>query len=226
MFRPALITLAVLMLSGTSTFAQDEIIKLEPETVIEPAKPVIDHVYTEAPDDHAIGAEDAPVTMIIYASVTCPHCSDWFKTQWPDFKTQNVETGKVRAIFREFPTAPVQLAMAGFLIANCAGEDLFFSSIEHQMEIQDDIFKRVEAGQAQQAYLDVAKHVGIEGEDGLQACFTQTKHEDRLNRALSRAQAANARSVPAFYINGENYKDDLSTAGLSTKVDSLINASP
>ena len=227
MFRPFIITTALMaaaFVHSTAT-AQTEIITLDPEPAVTPEPVSIDHVYTAAPDDHTLGSADAPVDMIIYASVTCGHCSDWFTNHWPTLKTDYIETGKVRVIFREFPTAPVGLAMSGFLIANCAANNGFFESIEHQMQTQKDIFKRVEAGDGRQAYTEIAEKAGIIGEEALLACFNEQAHEDRLNRALDRARASNTDSVPAFYINGERYRDDMSAEGLALKMNSLISAS-
>ena len=78
----------------------------------------------EAQGDMAVGAaEGAKVTVVEYASVTCPHCALWQKNTWPAFKAKYVDTNKVRYIFRELPTPPVDAATAGFLVARCAGPD-------------------------------------------------------------------------------------------------------
>src|SRR5262249_5422556 len=63
----------------------------------------------------ALGKADATVTVIEYASVTCPHCADFYMHQFPTLKTRYIDTGKVRFIFREFPRDP--LDMAGFMLA-------------------------------------------------------------------------------------------------------------
>ena len=72
--------------------------------------------FQETETDHVLGSVSAPTTVIIYASVTCPHCAYWFDTVWPGLKSDYVETGKIRVVFREFPTAPAQLSFAGFLL--------------------------------------------------------------------------------------------------------------
>jgi len=62
---------------------------------------VTDFVRTVAADDHVIGSEDAAITLIIWASVTCPHCGQWFSEDWPVVKKELVETGKLRVAFRD-----------------------------------------------------------------------------------------------------------------------------
>jgi len=87
--------------------------------------------------DHAIGNPDAKVTVVEYASVTCGHCANWHTSVYPEFKAQYVDTGKVRYVFREFPTPPQRLAHTGFLIANCADENKFFDNISMKRKMPD-----------------------------------------------------------------------------------------
>ena len=69
--------------------------------------------------DLVLGKADAPVTIIEYASMTCPHCANFHKTTYPALKTKYIDTGKVRFIFREFPLD--DLAVAASMLARCAG---------------------------------------------------------------------------------------------------------
>ena len=78
--------------------------------------------------DMALGDEKAPVTIIEYASMTCPHCAAFHATTYPELKKRYIDTGKVRFIFREFPLD--QLALAAFVLARCAGPDKYFPMIE------------------------------------------------------------------------------------------------
>lgn len=83
-----------------------------------------------AEGDMAQGAaEGAKVTVVEYASVTCPHCAIWQENTYPAFKAKYVDTGKVRYIFRELPTPPVDAATAGFLVARSAGPDMYFDVV-------------------------------------------------------------------------------------------------
>ena len=79
-----------------------------------------------------------PVTVVEYASVTCPHCALWQKNTWPAFKAKYVDTNKVRYVFRELPTGPVNVAVAGFMIARCAGEDKYFDVVHNIMASQGE----------------------------------------------------------------------------------------
>ena len=92
-----------------------------------------------AEGDMALGAgTDAKVTVVEYASVTCGHCAVWNEEVWPEFKTKYVDTKKVRYVFREFPTPPQDIAVAGFLIARCAGPDKYFDVVHDIMASQKE----------------------------------------------------------------------------------------
>src|ERR1700691_2695678 len=78
--------------------------------------------------DIVLGSEKAPVTVIEYASMTCPHCAHFSETTFPELQKRYIDTGKVRFIFREFPLDA--LAAAGFMLARCGGKDKFLPIIE------------------------------------------------------------------------------------------------
>src|SRR5690349_5318954 len=74
--------------------------------------------------DVALGPENAKVTIIEYASLTCSHCANFHKNTWPELKKRYIETGKVRFVLREFPLDP--LATAGFMLARYDGNDKYY----------------------------------------------------------------------------------------------------
>lgn len=170
--------------------------------------PEIDFVFTEAPDDHAIGSEEAVQTMIVYASVTCSHCADWFSKEWPTVKTELIEKGKIRFVFRPLPTAPAILSMTGFAIAECAPEYDYFPVIEHQMENQQLLIEQAQAGKGQEAYTKVGKLAGLEDEEAVQACLREQSNIEAIQLSAARANAGGVMGVPAFFINGELYKGE------------------
>jgi protein-disulfide isomerase len=73
--------------------------------------------------DRTLGKDDAPVTIVEYASMTCPHCAHFHATTLPLLKTKYIDPGKVRLILREFPFDP--RAEAGFMLARCSGDNYF-----------------------------------------------------------------------------------------------------
>src|SRR3977135_4590333 len=93
------------------------------------AAPTTEELLRPGPlPDLALGKEDAPVTIIEYASMTCPHCAAFHKAVYPTLKTKYIDTGKVRFIFREFPLDEV--AVAASMLARCAGGDKAMALID------------------------------------------------------------------------------------------------
>jgi len=154
----------------------------------------------EVSTDHALGSADAPITVVEYASVACGHCANWHESVWPDLKSKYVDTGKVRYIYREFPTGNVSLAMVGHLLANCAGDDKFFGMIGVQMKRQD---KLMSAGSNVKAeYVALAKSAGMSEAD-FDACMSNQDQIDRLNAIADAGSNAGVTGTPTFFINGK-----------------------
>jgi len=167
---------------------------------------VIDFAMTTAPDDHIMGSEDAVQTMIIWASVTCGHCANWFSDEWPIVKSELIETGKLRVVFREFPTQPGNLSMAGFRLAGCAPTEDYMSIIEYQMENQDAILKAAQEGRGEDAYREIARLAGMETNAAMSSCLRNPDITAHIVDNLNRATLAEVVGVPAFLINGQKYK--------------------
>ena len=182
---------------------------------------ILEGTFTELEGDHVIGSAKADSTMIVYASVTCPHCAQWFGTVWPEIKKDYIETNKLRVIFREFPTQPAQLAFAGFLIANCAPEDQYFEMIEHQMAEQARLIKSAQDGFGKEAYLEVAQKAGLADEAAMNACLADKDEIARIQKSMALAQSGQIQSVPNFIINGSLYKGKSELVPLKAHLDSL-----
>ncbi len=157
------------------------------------------------PDDMVLGKANAPVEVVEYASLTCPHCADFHATVFPAFKKKYVDTGKVRFIFRELPTPPIQVATAGFLMARCAGPAKYF-------KVVDEIFRSQESWYGSPAgplgaLRSIAKANGM-SEAKFQTCITDSKQVDALTRRVSDAVGTeNVRATPTFFVNGKMVKE-------------------
>ena len=118
--------------------------------------------------EKVLGKADAPVTIVEYASMTCPHCAHFHETTLPELKTKYIDTGKARLIFREFPFDP--RAEAGFMLARCSNDNYF--------PMVDVLFKQQEnwAGveNAKEALLQISKLAGF-SQESFEACLTDQK---------------------------------------------------
>ena len=146
--------------------------------------------------DRVLGKDDAPVTIVEYASMTCPHCAHFHETTYPELKKRYIDTGKVRFIFREFPLD--QLALAGFLLARCAGPDKYFPMIDTLFQLQKEWVTQKPLG----PLLAIAKQAGM-SEQAFNECLQDQKLIDGIEDVRQRAMKLNVQSTPSFFVNGK-----------------------
>lgn len=171
-----------------------------------------------AEGDMAKGApEGAKVTVIEYASVTCGACAAWQSQVWPEFKTKYVDTNQVRFVFREFPTPPQPVAVAGFLMARCAGPENYFPVVEELLASQAEMFGP--AG-PRPVLLRVANGVGL-SEEQFQACVTDEAAIAAMDERIKAAMDAGVSGTPTFIVNGQTVPDN-SLSGLSAAIDAAL----
>lgn len=171
-----------------------------------------------AEGDMALGAaEGAKVTVVEYASVTCGHCAAWQEQVYPEFKAKYIDTNKIRYVFREFPTAPEAVAVAGFLVARCAGPDKYFPVIHEIMASQSEIFGGVPP---RNVLLRIANGAGL-SEDQFQTCVTDADAIKAMDARIKSAIDAGVTGTPYFLVNGEKVADS-SLASLSEKIDAAL----
>ncbi|WP_298911780.1 thioredoxin domain-containing protein [uncultured Algimonas sp.] len=170
-----------------------------------PAGASADRTAFERSDDHAIGRVDAPVTIVEYASVTCPACALWHRNVYPDLKARYIDTGKVRYVFREFLTGQPDLAEAGFKIALCADEEDYFTNIKLQFDRLQQIMQMAQNGDARTAYINIAKASGL-SEEEFATCMANEAHRETIQSKMQQGFDEGVGGTPAFFINGNAAK--------------------
>ncbi|WP_312147559.1 DsbA family protein [Brevundimonas sp.] len=171
-----------------------------------------------AQGDMGMGAgEDAKVTVIEYASVTCGHCAVWNEEVWPEFKTKYVDTKKVRYVFREFPTPPQDIAVAGFLIARCAGPEKYFDVVHDIMASQ----KEWVAGVAPRTTLFRAAAAAGLSQEQTEACISDKAAIEEMSNRIKAGIDAGVTGTPTFLVNGTKVLDS-SLSGLSEAIDAEL----
>ena len=150
--------------------------------------------------DMSLGDEKAPVTIIEYASMTCPHCANFHETTYPELKKKYIDTGKVRFIFREFPLD--QLAAAAFMLARCGGKERYFPMVETLFQQQ-----RTWAVQRPlQPLMAIGKQAGL-SESGFNECLKNQQVLDGIEDVRKRAaEKLNVQSTPTFFVNGKQLR--------------------
>ena len=150
--------------------------------------------------DMILGEADAPIEVIEYASFTCPHCASFHENVYPKLKTNFVETGQVRFVFREVYFDKYGL-WAGML-ARCGGDDRYFGIVDLLFERQRDWVKREDAETVEGLYR-IGRIAGLD-DAAMDACLK----DNDLAKALvadfqAKAGADEVRSTPSFMVDGE-----------------------
>lgn len=153
---------------------------------------------TATPADMTLGNPKAAIEVIEYASLSCPHCAHFNETVFVPFRAKWVDTGKVRFTLKEMLTASPTVAMAGFLIARCAGSDRYF-------KVVDDVYRsqpRWEEGQIKAILKQIAADNGVD-EPHFDACLRDTAAIGAVNERARRASEQDGvESTPTLFING------------------------
>ncbi|MDP6875798.1 MAG: DsbA family protein [Alphaproteobacteria bacterium] len=150
-----------------------------------------------AKGDMVLGAKDAPVTVIEYASMTCPHCANFHMGTFKELKAKYIDTGKVRMIFREVPFDP--LALQASMLARCAGEKRYFGMLNVLFKNQ---MKWAKAANPQQALGNIARLGGFT-EARFKACMMDQVLADMiLQTRLDGNEKYKVDSTPSFIVNG------------------------
>jgi protein-disulfide isomerase len=174
--------------------------------------------------DMTEGSPTAPVTLIEYASVTCPHCAAWNATVYPAFKTKYIDTGKVKYVLRE---APIHGApdVAGFLVARCAGKDKYFSVVDGIMRSQPDMGGQLE--NIRDVLQKVAQSAGM-SDQAFNTCVNDVKAQEALKaRSNKEMEEFQVSGTPTFVLKGKKIAETGEEAALdklSAQLDPLIAA--
>jgi protein-disulfide isomerase len=168
--------------------------------------------------DQVLGKEDAPVTIIEYASMTCTHCATFHNTTYPAMKTKYIDTGKVKYILREFPLDP--LAAGAFMLARCAGKDKYYPMVEVLFQKQKDwvVQKPIEPLMA------IAKQAGFT-EESFNSCLQDQKMLEGIEQVRTRAsEKLGVNSTPTFFINGKVHRGSITMEELEKQIEPLLKS--
>lgn len=149
----------------------------------------------------SMGSPDAPVTLVEYASFTCPHCAAFNAEVMPLIKSNYIDTGKVRLIYREvYFDGP---SLWASIVARCAGEDRFFGVVDLLFRKQP-AWARAQTGEDVVAGLvSIGKEAGLT-EGQVMACLNdETFRKSLVEQFQKNATADDVRATPSFVMNGK-----------------------
>jgi protein-disulfide isomerase len=172
------------------------------------------------PQEQSLGDPQAPVTIIEYASLTCPHCAQFHTEVLPELKERYIVPGKVRLIYRDFPLD--QRALTAAALAHCAGPDRYFSFL--------DVLFQTQASWAQaDDHIAALKRLGKLGglsEEQMDACLADQELTDGILRIRLEGQNQHdISSTPTLIIDGKTYAGARDIEELGAVIDPLVGGS-
>ncbi len=158
--------------------------------------------------DMVIGADNAPITMIEYASLTCPHCANLQNDVMPKIKAAYVDTGLMKFVFRDFPLDRIALNAA--MIARCAGPERFFTYVDVFFAQQSNWIKGTTPDQIMANIRRLARTGGMT-DAALDACLANPEMQNAvLQQSMKGESEHKVSATPTLVINGTVFRGEAS----------------
>jgi protein-disulfide isomerase len=171
--------------------------------------------------DMALGPANAAVTITEFASMTCPHCAAFNESVFPKIKSEYIDTGKIRYVFREFPLDIK--AAAGSMLARCIAKGdagKYFAVIDMLFKQQNDWVTK----NTTETLTRIGKQAGL-SQKGVEDCLKDQALLDKIAADQKYAsEVLKVDSTPTFFINGEKIKGETSFAEFDKKIKSLLKS--
>jgi protein-disulfide isomerase len=169
-------------------------------------------------DDFIIGDKNAKIVVIEYSSVSCPHCSEFHKYTYKEFKKKYIDTGLVKYVYRDFPTN--EPALLGALTAHCAGKDKYYLYISTLMDSQSTWAYN---NNYKESLINIAKLGGI-SEEKIKSCLSNKESQDKmLKSVMDDAIRLEMTFTPTFFINDNKHAGAKSINELSKIIDAELS---
>jgi protein-disulfide isomerase len=171
--------------------------------------------------DMALGPANASVTITEYASMTCPHCAAFNEAVFPKIKSEYIDSGKVRYVFREFPLDIK--AAAGSMLARCIAKDdsgKYFTVIDLLFKQQNDWVMK----NTTETLTRIGKQAGL-SQQAVEDCLKDQALLDKIAADQKYAsEVLKVDSTPTFFINGERIKGETSFEEFDKRIKSLLKS--
>jgi protein-disulfide isomerase len=209
---------AALSLTGLAVLAGFSPLRLIADAMAQSATDVAKPVSLP---DMALGPASAAVTITEFASMTCPHCAAFNKDVFPKIKSEYLDPGKVRYVFREFPLDIK--AAAGSMLARCIAKDdsgKYFAVIDMLFKQQNDWVMKNTA----ETLTRIGKQAGL-SQEAVETCLKDQALLDKIAADQKYAgEVLKVDSTPTFFINGDRIKGETSFEEFDKRIKSLLKS--
>ena len=171
-------------------------------------------------NDFIIGNNNAPITIIEYASMSCNHCANFHNNTLPDIKKEYIDTGKVKYVFRDFPyNYP---ALLGSMVMRCIPSEVRYDYMNALYKLQNMWVVEENAITRQELYKIM--QTGGMTKENFDTCLSDVDLENIILQEVIAAQSEfNIRSTPSFLINGDLLEGDKSIKVFRQILDKILS---
>lgn len=149
---------------------------------------------------HSKGNPEATVTVIEYASPTCPACKYWHDNVMKSVDENYVTTGKINFIYREYPLNEIDVV--AYSLARCAGDDKFFEVLDDLFSSQDGIKAAARQGVVEDALKALGARHGVTDYEG---CKNNIEIRRGIADTFQTGEKYNVTGTPTFVVNEKVY---------------------
>ena len=170
--------------------------------------------------DFVVGNEDAKITIIEYASLSCSHCADFHVNTLETLKKEYIDTGKVKMVFRDYPfNYP---ALLGSMVLRCIPENYRYDYMNALFKLQTDWVNKKNKKTIQELY-KIMQSGGMT-KDEYDACIYNTELENEILKGVMEAQNQfNIKSTPSFIIDGKLIEGNKSIKEFRQIIDKILS---
>ena len=167
-------------------------------------------------NDRVLGDPNAPVEIVAWESLTCPHCAAFHRETYDALKERYIDTGKVRFVYRDFPLDGT--ALRASMLARCTDPNQFFGMIEVLFRSQSNWARSHDAvGDLGQ----IGRLAGV-NDEAFESCMANEELLDGIVQMRQEGTNAGVASTPTFFINGTMYPGNRSIDDFAAIIDPLL----
>lgn len=178
-----------------------------------PAGPIDTDLLAIKDTDIVLGKSDAPVTVVEYSSLSCPHCANFHEKEFEKIQTQFIDAGQVKFVIRAFPlNAP---ALKGTQLVECVKP-------EERVKFLKVLFAMQPKWAFSESYMESLKQIAAVGgvsEEAFDACMADKSKEEAIIKNVEEASTKlGINGTPTFFINGKKLEDSPTAENMSEAI--------
>ena len=167
-----------------------------------------------------LGADEAPVKIKIFSSLTCPHCASFHINVVSKIKKKYVDSGKVQLIFIDFPLD--QIALNASILLHCLNQEKQMTFLDNLYENQSEWASGSDLNEINNNLKEIVKILGISS-DQFDKCLNNEIITDKiLSDRINAHQKYSINSTPTIIINEKKFEGSVSFKNIKKKIEKLI----